>query len=154
LEQCNGLDDDCDGDTDEDFDLSSDLLHWGMGGKACAFPNASEVCDAGACAIIASAGGFYDLEGILSNGCEYACSFNGAEVCNGRDDDCDGTVDEGLTPPANLCSPNGVCAGTTPTCEGAGGWKCNYPSTYQASGETRCDSLDNDCDGFVDESFP
>ena len=46
------------------------------------------------------------------------------EACNGRDDDCDGVVDEGVL---NAC---GAC-GATPI--------------------ERCDYTDNDCDGVVDE---
>ncbi|MCZ7684376.1 MAG: MopE-related protein [Sandaracinaceae bacterium] len=122
--------------------------------RTCSFPNAIETCTAGGCQILACQSGFYDLDGAASTGCEYACSFNGAEVCNDRDDDCDGATDEGLTPPSSFCNPNGVCMGTSPTCSGAGGWVCNYPSSYQPGGETRCDSADNDCDGFVDEAFP
>jgi hypothetical protein len=52
-----------------------------------------------------------------------------------------------------FCNPNGVCAGTAATCTGMGGWVCNYPMTFQAT-ETRCDNLDNDCDGMIDEPFP
>ena len=54
----------------------------------------------------------------LANGCEYACDLAGAEVCNGRDDDCDGTVDEALSAPPSLCNPNGVCTGTVAACDG------------------------------------
>ena len=32
-----------------------------------------------------------------------------AETCNGVDDDCDGTVDEGLFAPCD--APRGICAG-------------------------------------------
>lgn len=46
LESCNGVDDDCDGATDEDFNLSSDAQNCGACGAACGM---SEVCEAGTC---------------------------------------------------------------------------------------------------------
>jgi hypothetical protein len=36
----------------------------------------------------------------------------------------------------------------------AQGWRCNYPSTFEGSGEVTCDGLNNDCDANVDESHP
>lgn len=77
------------------------------------------------------------------------------EECDGEDNDCDGAVDEGLAPmPCAL--QEGVCAGSVRPCGGAGGWEpcgpADYGSDYE-SVETRCDGLDNDCDGEVDEGF-
>jgi hypothetical protein len=73
-----------------------------------------------------------------------------AEACNAVDDDCDGAIDE--TPDPNTidirCLDAGVCRGTDPSCR-AGQWTCDYPGTYEAT-ETRCDGLDNDCDGRAD----
>jgi len=76
-----------------------------------------------------------------------------AEKCNGFDDDCDGATDDDESlPPGPPCYPHGVCAGTTPTCTGAGGWVCLYPETWEAE-EVLCDGLDNDCDGDTDEGL-
>jgi cysteine-rich repeat protein len=47
-EACNGFDDDCDGMVDEDFDLSSDPLHCGACGAACA---AGMTCADGVCSL-------------------------------------------------------------------------------------------------------
>ncbi len=153
LEVCNSVDDNCDGTVDEGFTLTSDPRNCGTCGHVCAFANAIAGCSASACTLVACNTGFVNRDGLASNGCEYACDFAGAEVCNGRDDNCNGTIDEGLTPPSNYCNANGVCAGTAAACSGATGWTCTYPATYQAS-ESRCDALDNDCDGAVDEPFP
>jgi hypothetical protein len=153
LEVCNSVDDDCDGATDEGFALATDPRNCGSCGNVCAFAHAIAGCSASACTLVACNTGFVNRDGNLTNGCEYACDYAGSEVCNGRDDDCDGAIDEGLTPPANYCNPRGVCAGTVAACSGASGWTCTYPGTYQAS-ETLCDYADNDCDGATDEGFP
>lgn len=73
----------------------------------------------------------------------------GPEKCDGLDDDCNGLVDDNPKdcPP---CLTKGVCAGFTATCNGAAGWSCKYPSSYEKV-ETTCDGLDNDCNGTVDD---
>ncbi|MFK7986869.1 MAG: MopE-related protein [Sandaracinaceae bacterium] len=155
IELCNSQDDDCDNTTDEGFNLVSDPLNCGFCGNVCpSLLNAVTGCVASTCSLIACDDGWVDLDGIPSNGCEYNCAFAGGEICNGADDDCDGVTDESLTPPANFCNPNGVCAGTTPDCGGASGWECNYGAANYEPTETLCDDDDNDCDGRVDESHP
>lgn len=46
LEECNGLDDDCDGETDEAFDLTSDRDHCGRCTRAC---DSADICVASEC---------------------------------------------------------------------------------------------------------
>jgi len=73
-EVCNGIDDDCDGDTDEGFDV----------GTAC------DGADADACArgtIVCNA--TFEAE------CNET-SRGEVEVCDGKDNDCDNAIDEGL----------------------------------------------------------
>lgn len=77
---------------------------------------------------------------------------NAQEVCNGIDDDCNGLIDEGLSPP-QMCLSKGVCAGTSAICKGKQGFVCEYPLTYEPI-EVSCDGLDNDCDGETDEDLP
>jgi Notch-like protein len=154
LESCNTVDDDCDTRIDEDYSLLTDPRNCGLCGRVCAFANASALCSAGSCALGVCAPGFTNPDGLAATGCEYECDFAGAEVCNGRDDDCDRRTDEGVSPPTSFCNPNGVCATSTASCGGASGWVCNYPPATYESTETRCDGLDNDCDGRVDEPFP
>lgn len=71
-----------------------------------------------------------------------------SEICDTRDNDCNGVADDGLTRSCPL--GQGVCAGATETCT-AGTWEgCGYGPDYESE-ETACDNLDNDCDGLVDE---
>ncbi len=153
LEVCNTRDDNCDGRSDETYSLMTDLNNCGTCGRVCTFANAFPVCNAGTCEIAACRSGFVDEDGMLANGCEYACTVRGGEVCNGVDDDCDRATDEGLAVPSNFCNPNGVCAGTTAVCGGAAGWTCSYSAMHYQATETRCDGRDNDCDGAIDEPF-
>jgi hypothetical protein len=160
FEVCDGLDNDCDGIVDNGFNLQKDPQNCGTCGHVCTIPNGTPACATGKCAVGSCNPGFFDLNKDPSDGCEYACNFQGSqEACNGLDDDCDGKIDEDLTAPA-LCATLGACAGTMPTCGGATGWKCNYPATVStdANGniipESTCDNIDNDCNGVVDDPFP
>ncbi len=69
-----------------------------------------------------------------------------AEVCDGRDNDCDGEVDEGL--PEVRCGV-GACAHSQPTCVAGATVEC---APLPPSAEV-CDGQDNDCDGLSDEDL-
>ncbi|MGE0787635.1 MAG: MopE-related protein [Sandaracinaceae bacterium] len=177
VELCDERDNDCDGDIDEDFDLTSDLEHCGACGNTCAFANAGASCVASACVMGACNTGFVDLDMMPDTGCEYRCTPAGAETCNRVDDDCDSRIDETFdltTDPMNcgecgrrctFLNAVGVCApdaGGAPVCGIAmclpGFYDidlnpvtgCEYPCT--PTGADTCDGTDNDCDGAVDEA--
>jgi len=132
-ESCNNKDDDCDGQVDNQPDsqqpLSTECQNsCGKGKKVC-YQGNWQVCNAPKPKV---------------------------EQCNGKDDDCDGKIDNNLVPP--LCNKQqGVCAGSRQKCGGQKGWQpCtekeyqNHSNQHYQKKETRCDGRDNDCDGYVD----
>jgi hypothetical protein len=87
-----------------------------------------------------------DLDRDASNGCEYGCSItnDADEICDGLDNDCDGSTDEGQ--PQIACGV-GECRRQVASCVGGVPQSCVAGA---AAAET-CDGLDNDCDGVSDD---
>lgn len=69
-ELCDEVDNDCDLNVDEDFDLLNDPTRCGSCTNACVTPNATAACDNGTCAIAACDGEWADCNGDPSDGCE------------------------------------------------------------------------------------
>ena len=110
MEVCNQLDDDCDGATDEDFNLDSSLENCGSCGHVCDFKNGSGECQNGQCVLTGCMGGFFDANQIPDDGCECSPTVPPDEICDGLDNDCDGTVDNDLPNcAAGLCMPDLWC---------------------------------------------
>lgn len=140
-EECDGLDNDCDGEVDEVYDSDNDGFK-----SANHFTPNGEVC------------------GTDCNDRDPLINPNAAEMCNGADDNCNGVVDEGLENigvchpevPANIDPSTLVYEGTacsyetgTISCEN-GAEVCNGASFVGPSPEI-CDGRDNDCNGLADE---
>ncbi len=170
-EQCNGRDDDCNGIVDDGFDIDTDPANCGRCGNVCAIPHAFPGCTGGSCDVDHCQIGWHDIDGVISNGCEYMCPPSGDEICDGRDNDCDTRVDEGIDTQSsiancgrcgNVCTfPGGNAACNAGVCE-LSGCRPGYvdldhdPMTgcelrCTPTGAETCNGVDDDCDGMVDD---
>ncbi len=153
-EACNSADDDCDGAVDEDVlstfydDADGDGFgDAGSGSTGCS-PSSGQTADSSDC----------------DDG-EAAVNPAASELCNGVDDDCDGTVDESEATDAATwlidadadgygSSSYSVTACEQPTgyvSSGSGGDCDDLEATTYPGADEICDGADNDCDGTVDE---
>jgi hypothetical protein len=81
-------------------------------------------------------------------------SYGQPEMCNGVDDDCDGTVDDGFETIGDACTAGvGECAEDGfLVCDAARtGLECDAVPGQPV--QETCDGLDNDCDGTPDQPF-
>ena len=123
-EICDTIDNDCDGTADEGAELV---------GTNCG------LTDVGVCKY-----GKYSCKGgdLICN--NPSAILPETEECDGRDNDCDGEVDELLVKPCES-----ECGSGFEICSNGNWIDCTAPKSQ----EELCDGMDNDCDGFVDEEI-
>jgi hypothetical protein len=172
-ERCNGVDDDCDGETDEELGT----FDCGTGACARTLPACDHgvpaVCDPFADATPETCNGADDdcdgatdedlgtipcgvgfcfaLLPACTDGAPTLCNgrawLASDESCNGMDDDCDGETDEGL---GTIDCGLGACARTLPACTSGASTVCDPLAGSRAE---RCNGVDDDCDGETDEGL-
>ena len=145
-EVCDLLDNDCDGETDEDLFFEGTPLgaecdgfgECGAGVAQCNLANTAAICST------------------MPMGAD---DESEDETCDGKDNDCDGEVDESLySDDLSVCPDEGVCkefAGQLKSMCNQGEWLCDTSAVarYNPGKELLCDGKDNDCDGETDEDF-
>lgn len=119
VEVCDQADNDCNGVTDEGFDLNTSVENCGACGTPCMLSNAVAACQAGVCLIAQCQPGFYDNPASPEPDCDYPCAptNGGVEICDGTDNDCNGSVDDSADTSSDIlnCGSCGAsCLGQFP----------------------------------------
>ena len=152
-ERCNGIDDDCDGSTDEAGSLGEGSWYQDSDGDGYGDGVATVSC---------TAPSGYVADNTDCDDSDGAVSPSATELCNGIDDDCDGAVDESTAADATVwyqdSDSDGYGSGLTQvSCDQPTGYVSGDGDCDESSGAIRpgaaelCNGVDDDCDGQIDD---
>jgi len=160
VEDCNGIDDDCDGMIDEPAELPAPpaSLCRTTAGTPCAA--VAPICTTrdGRTTWFCNYPATVEFDPVLPNGIVLE-----ETRCDGQDGDCDGVVDDSFDALGDLCDD-----GARGACRDAGAIACDPADTSSticdlsvlpnpapgAPSMELCNGIDDDCDGIIDNSDP
>ena len=128
---CDGIDNNCNGATDEGYVADSSCFLPG----ACAAGNAASSCVAG-------------VETACATGTPAATDAN----CDGIDNNCNGATDEGYVADTSCFLP-GACAAGNAASSCVAGVETGCATGTPAATDANCDGIDNNCNGAADEGY-
>ena len=154
LDVCNGLDDNCNGLTDEDAVFITWYTDADMDGYG------DPATDSVSCYAIAD----FVTNNLDCNDMDASISPDAPEVCNAVDDNCNGIADDGLitytlfadTDSDDYGNPDAAIDTCLETIPGyvTNGLDCNDTlNTIYLGAEEVCNYLDDDCDGLTDDNL-
>ena len=76
----------------------------------------------------------------------------GVEACDGVDNDCNGTIDDGIAAVPTSCGVGACASSGTTTCVG-GQLVDSCQEGAPTGDDTDCNGIDDDCDGGIDEHY-
>jgi hypothetical protein len=157
VENCDGYDNDCDGDVDEDDSADAPLWYGDADGDGYGDPlSAHAACE--------QPSGHVEDSTDCDDG-QDDTHPGATELCNGVDDDCDEVIDEESNEPALFyVDADGDGFGDSLSDEIG----CSLPeghslqsgdcddaeASISPAGEERCNGIDDNCDGLVDDADP
>ena len=151
-EYCDGEDDDCDGSTDETSAVDADTWYRDADGDGYGTSSTTTPACSQPSGYSASSTDCDDTDATVKPGA--------TETCDGEDDDCDGSTDEGVATTYYLdadADGYGTLSTTTDACSLPSGYAANSSDCDDTSAAIKpgatetCNSADDDCDGSVDD---
>ncbi len=156
-EACNTIDDNCDGNIDEGLAINTYYLDGDGDGYGMTSMTTTT------CALTAPAG-YVALSGDCDD-TNAAINPGAPEACNNIDDNCDGNIDEGLSPITYYLDNDGdgygdnsmtvlSCSATTPTGYTSFAGDCDDSDASISPGALEsCNGIDDNCNGMIDDGL-